>query len=165
MRRCVPDYVGCQCHVLLGIQYAAHFPRLVHSLESGLGIYEVKLQPHSRRYTAALAGPHHSFNTLADKIGNVAYLLKKFKEGISYWRTNGAPAPRCMYLSNEETNLSQVVSLTELSTCANDDLDAMTSHPNLIFCCTHGALTEEIDAPLAPITPNNTNVTFHPCAP
>ena len=164
-RLCVPDYVGGQCHVLLGIQYAAHFPRLVHSLESGLGIYEVKLQPHSRRYTAALAGPHHSFNTLADKIGNVAYLLKKFKEGISYWRTNGAPAPRCMYLSNEETNLSQVVSLTELSTCANDDLDAMTSHPNLIFCCTHGALTEETDASLAPITPNNTNVKFHPCAP
>ena len=46
---CVPDYIGGECHILLGIQYAAHFPRLVHSLESGLGIYEVKLKPHSSR--------------------------------------------------------------------------------------------------------------------
>merc|ERR1711867_45365 len=37
----VPKYVGGECHVLLGIQYASHFPRLVHSLENGLGIYEV----------------------------------------------------------------------------------------------------------------------------
>ena len=46
----VPNFVGGECHVLLGIQYVAHFPRLVHSLESGLGIYEVKLQPASLYY-------------------------------------------------------------------------------------------------------------------
>ena len=44
---CVPDHVGGECHVLLGIQYAAHFPRLVYTLETGLGIYEVRLQPSS----------------------------------------------------------------------------------------------------------------------
>ena len=34
----VPKQVGGQINVLLGIQYVAHFPKLVHSLESGLGI-------------------------------------------------------------------------------------------------------------------------------
>ena len=36
---CIPDYDDGECHILLGIQYPAHFPRFVHSLESGLGIY------------------------------------------------------------------------------------------------------------------------------
>jgi hypothetical protein len=72
----VPAHIGGECHVLLGIQYLAHFPRLVHSLKSGLGIYEVKLQPHS----TAIYGPHHSFNILADKLVNT--------EVINYKRTN-----------------------------------------------------------------------------
>ena len=44
-----PAMVGGHVDILLGIQYAAHFPRLVHSLslDSGLSIYEVKLTPSS----------------------------------------------------------------------------------------------------------------------
>ena len=83
---CVPDSVGGESNILLGIQYNAFFPRLVHSLETGLAIYEVKLQPHHTEYTAALAGPHHSFNFLALKVGNVSFLLQKFKAGIDFWK-------------------------------------------------------------------------------
>ena len=41
----VPDSVGGEVHILLGIQYVAHFPKHIHSLESGLGIYELRLTP------------------------------------------------------------------------------------------------------------------------
>jgi hypothetical protein len=58
----VPDTVGGEVHILLGIQYTAHFPRLVHSLESGLSIYEVRLTLSSPHVMAAIAGHHHSFN-------------------------------------------------------------------------------------------------------
>jgi hypothetical protein len=60
----VPAKVGGHVDILLGIQYASHFPTLVHSLESGLSIYKVKLTPSSSEYTAAIAGPHHSFNLI-----------------------------------------------------------------------------------------------------
>ena len=53
----VPKQVGGHIDVLLGIQYAAHFPKLVHSLESGLGIYEVRLLAGDPHITAAIAGP------------------------------------------------------------------------------------------------------------
>ena len=102
---CIPDYDGGECHILLGIQYPAHFPRFVHSLESGLGIYEVKLKPSSPRCTAALAGPHHTFNMLAGKVGNVSYLLKKFNDGLSYWKSFGAPSPKSIGMSEEELSL------------------------------------------------------------
>ena len=55
----VPKMVGGQVDILLGIQYLSHFPKLVHSLDSGLGIYEVRLSPSSPCITAAISGPHH----------------------------------------------------------------------------------------------------------
>ena len=111
----VPKYVGGECHILLGIQYASHFPRLVHSLENGLGIYEVKLQPHSSQFTAAIAGPHHSFNFLTGKVGNVAHLLQKFTEGINYWKASGPPAPKSLSLTPEEFERAISMGRSELA--------------------------------------------------
>ena len=119
----VPKYVGGECHVLLGIQYASHFPRLVHSLENGLGIYEVKLQPHSSQFTAAIAGPHHSFNFLTGKVGNVAHLLQKFTEGINYWKTSGPPAPKSLSLTPEEYDRAISMGRSELSSYGVPDTD------------------------------------------
>ena len=119
----VPDYVGGECHILLGIQYQAHFPRLVHSLESGLGIYAVKLQPSSPYCTAAIAGPHHSFNLLSGKVGNVSYLLQKFKEGIDYWKQFGAPAPKSLAMSEEELKLAHSINKMDIANITNLDID------------------------------------------
>ena len=47
---CVPKAVGGQVDILLCIQYLSHFPKLVHSLESGLGIYEVRLPASSPQH-------------------------------------------------------------------------------------------------------------------
>ena len=92
-------------------------------LENGLGIYMVKLQVSSTKCTAALAGPHHSFNFLAGKVGNVSYLLKKFKDGIEYWRTSGPPAPKSIGLSDEELALAAFVNKAEVANYGIADLE------------------------------------------
>ena len=155
---CVPDYVGGECHILLGIQYAAHFPRLVHSLESGLGIYEVKLKPHSSRFTAALAGPHKSFTFLAEKVGNVSFLLKKFTEGISYWKSCGAPAPKGIALTQEELKMAKMLNIGEVASCTNEDVDQLIEDDameNLSLCCSHATLMPMPVTPTTSSTPRN----------
>ena len=135
---CVPDHVGGECHVLLGIQYAAHFPRLVYTLETGLGIYEVRLQPSSPHCTAALAGPHSSFNLLAGKVGNVAFLLQKFNEGLSYWKSFGAPAPKSLPLSHDEYDMAFQMNRQELKgydACFEEESAVTGSY----ICLTHAA--------------------------
>ena len=81
----VPAQVGGHIDVLLGIQYAAHFPKLVHSLESGLAIYEVRLPAGDPLITAAIAGPHHSFNTMLEKVGDTSSMQAAFTQGLAQW--------------------------------------------------------------------------------
>ena len=40
----VPEKAGGSVEILLGIQYASLFPKLVHMLPCGLGIYELELE-------------------------------------------------------------------------------------------------------------------------
>ena len=75
--------------MLLGIQYSAHFPKLVHSLDSGLAIYEVRLLAGDPLVTAAIAGPHHSFNMMLEKIGDTGATLAAFTQGLDHSQTRG----------------------------------------------------------------------------
>ena len=106
-------------NVLLGIQYAAHFPRLVHQLESGLGIYEVKLQPSSQNFTAAIAGPHHSFDLIMGHVGDMVTMLTSFTHGMDQWKTQGPPPPRSIcysdFLSPEEIQSAYTQRQAELT--------------------------------------------------
>jgi hypothetical protein len=86
-----PSMVGGQVDILLGIQYLAHFPRLVHSLDNGLSIFEVRLTPSSPEVTAAIAGPHHSFNLILEQVGTRG-MLSAFKRGVGQWNTSGPPS-------------------------------------------------------------------------
>ena len=72
----VPLQVGGHVDVLLGSQNSAHFPKLVHSLENGLGIYDIRLLASDPHITAAIAGPHPSFHALKKKIWNTGAKLK-----------------------------------------------------------------------------------------
>ena len=74
----VPKQVGGHVDVLLGIQYSAHFPKRVHSLDSRLAIYEVRLLAGDPLIRAAIAGPHHSFNMMLEEIGDTGAMLAAF---------------------------------------------------------------------------------------
>ena len=85
----LPDSVGRVVNVLLGIQYAAHYPRLVHQLEGGITIYEVKLEPGSNEFTAAIAGPHHSFELILNHMGDMVTMLTSFTNSLVHWKHHG----------------------------------------------------------------------------
>jgi hypothetical protein len=86
-----PGKVGGQIDILLGIQYLSHFPKLVHTLDNGLSIFEVQLTPSSPEVTAAIAGPHHSFNLILDHVGYVVTMITAFKRGLDRWNAHGPP--------------------------------------------------------------------------
>jgi hypothetical protein len=73
-----PGMVGGQIDILLGIQYLSHFPKLVHSLDNGLSIFEVQLTPSSPEVTAAIAGPHHFFNLILEQVGDMVTMITAF---------------------------------------------------------------------------------------
>ena len=86
----LPDEVGGEVDVLLGIKYNALFPELLHMLPTGLAVYKVRVKSFKNMYTAVLAGPHTSFDVLRKRVGNTAYLLRQFEEGLQNWRSLGA---------------------------------------------------------------------------
>ena len=98
-----PDTVGGQVDILLGVQYLAHFPTLVHSLDSGLSIYKVRLTPSSPGVTAAIAGPHHSFNLILEQVGDMVTMLAAFRRGIDHWNTSGPPPIPHLPLAEQHT--------------------------------------------------------------
>ena len=93
--------------MLLGIQYAAHFPKLVHSLESGL----VAGDPH---IIAAIAGPHHWFNMMLDKAGDAGAMLTAFTQGLDQWRLSGPPPIKSMYFNAKYMELAATLNLAEI---------------------------------------------------
>ena len=139
----VPPSVGGVVNVLLGIQYNAHFPRLVHQLESGLGIYEVKLSPGSENYTAAIAGPHHSFDLIMDHVGGALTMLASFRQGLDRWTTEGPPPIKSIcysdFLSYDELQASYAQRKAELTSIADlrDWEDITENCPMAQLCPTH----------------------------
>ena len=94
----VPLQVGGHIDVLLGSQNSAHFPKLVHSLENGLCINEIRLLASDPHITAALAGPHRSFHALRKKIGNTGPTLATFTKGLDHCKLFGPPPIKSMHL-------------------------------------------------------------------
>ena len=60
-------------------------------LPNGLGIYTLKIKSFGNKFNAVIAGPHSSFDRLLEKVGNAAYLLKLFADGLDSYRSLGAP--------------------------------------------------------------------------
>jgi len=42
---------------------------------------------------------------LAGKVGNVSYLLKKFNDGLSYWKSFAAPSPESIGMNEKELSM------------------------------------------------------------
>ena len=128
----VPNTVGGKVDILMGIQYSCHHPRLVHQLESGLAIYELRLIADSPAITAAIAGPHHSFNMMLEKVGDVGTMLAAFAEGMTHWRDHGPPAPQFLPLTLKVSSNSEMRGIKSSS-----DYDKITNLTNTMTCARH----------------------------
>ena len=117
-------------NVLLGIQHSAHFPKLVHSLESGLGIYEVRLLAGDPHVTAAIAGPHHSFNMMLEKIGDTGAMLSAFTQGLDHWKLFGPPPIKSMYPDTRDLELATALNLSEIR--CPDDISEFNNYSTVV---------------------------------
>ena len=103
LQKCsVPPSVGGHVDVLGGIKYNSSFPELVHMLDCGLGIYRCKLASFDKRWNALIGGSHESFDSLAQRSGNVGNLLANFVDGLKAFRASGPPRLSSCPLTLEE---------------------------------------------------------------
>ena len=72
--KCQP-VVGGECDALIGILHLSIFPEAVHSLDSGLTIYKLKITPHDKKYNAVIGGPHESFQFMAQEFGGMGIVF------------------------------------------------------------------------------------------
>ena len=82
----------------------------MHSLESGLGIYEIRLLAGDPHITAAIAGPHPSFNKMLGRVGN---MLATFTQVLDHWKLFGPPPIKSMYLNTRDLELATAPNLAE----------------------------------------------------
>ena len=150
----VPKTVGGKVDVLLGIQYSCHHPKLVHQLESGLAIYELRLIADSPVITAAIAGPHHSFNMMLQKVGDVGTMLAAFADGMSHWRHHGPPPPQSLPLTSEEMELAVAFNKSEMKGIRNSsDYDDDTDLTPSTTCATSLSPIRSTRVPINPPAP------------
>ena len=98
--------------MLLGIEYAAHFLRLVHSLDSSLAIYELSLVARDPLITAAIAGPHHSF-----------IMLAAFTQGLDQLRP---PPIKSIYLDMKDVKSAAALNLAEIEDLTTSPTSTMS---------------------------------------
>ena len=104
---CVPSIVGGTVDVLIGIQYNSIFPQPVHRLPNGLEIFKCILTSHDSSINATIAGPHYSFEVLADNHGGAASVLALFLDGLEKFKKWGPPSLKTSPMSLEEIEFAQ----------------------------------------------------------
>ena len=78
----IPEKVGGEADVLLGIMYDSCHPVRVHTLPSGLFIAKLVLASPGNQWTGVIGGPHKSFEALAQQAGDVSKLIVHFVDGL-----------------------------------------------------------------------------------
>ena len=116
----VPDTIGGEADVLLGILYESLHPQHVHTLPSGLFIAKLKLASHRNLWTGVIGGPHKSFETLADQVGDVSRLMAHFVDGLKNFHSLGAPKLRGPVMDYDDVRFAKSLNLTELEDIARD---------------------------------------------
>ena len=103
----VPSVVGGSVDVLIGIQYNSIFPQPIHRLPNGLEIYRCILTSHDSSINATIAGPHSSFEILADHHGGAASVLALFLDGLEKFKKWGPPSLKTSPMCVEEIEFAK----------------------------------------------------------
>ena len=81
----VPDFVGSQVHMILGISYQKHYPEHIHTMPNGLTIFKSKFRPTAQGALACIGGPVEALSFLCDSAGTestmtyLSYLVQNMK--------------------------------------------------------------------------------------
>ena len=110
----LPDMVGGEPDILLGILYESCHPTVVHTLPSGLFVAKLKLASNGNQYTGCIGGPHKSFASLAHKCGDTVRLLACFVEGLQDFKKFGPPKIKGPLMSLSEIEFAEEMSRVEV---------------------------------------------------
>ena len=102
--KCCP-VLGGRVQILIGIKYNSIFPILVHSLPNGLTIYRLQTSSHSKHFTAAIGGPHESFNqTMPDNanLSGFTHLFVNLRERMNDFRMLETSTLSCSVMTMKE---------------------------------------------------------------
>ena len=138
LQRCqVPQLAGGSVDMLLGSKYLSIFPKEVHSLPSGLTIYQSQLASHGGEFDSCIGGPHSSFTVLAGLAGGTSQLLACFIDSLQVYRQSGPPRITSIALTEDEVKLAMEYNATEMveshilsSAHELDDVEAVESVVN-----------------------------------
>ena len=83
---------GGQVDILLGLMYKAIFPRHVHSLPSGLTIYELQVASHNSQVNSVIGGPHESFECIAQQVGGASLVFAHLMQRLESYKDFGPPS-------------------------------------------------------------------------
>ena len=149
----VPTVAGGSVDILLGIQYSSLFPKLIHMLPCGLGIYELELEAPGGGFNACIAGPHETLAALSLKAGGSRNLFTHFMQGLESWRSIAGAAPLLSKLppTEEEMMFNQQLNLwdddtglikalcSEKNSCEDENL--FVADPS---SCVHVSIDEKL---------------------
>ena len=79
----LPDKVGGETDIMIGIKYLKYFPKEIHKLPDGLTIYEAMFR-NSDGSRGVVAGPHQSFSNDWEQMGECAYSYEVMPEVTQY---------------------------------------------------------------------------------
>ena len=81
-------YVTGEVDILLGIKHLRIFPKLVHSLSSGLSIFKMVLKPASKSALFCLGGPFECLKSLQAMFHDIGpeSMLDHINKGLEQWR-------------------------------------------------------------------------------
>ena len=96
------DYIGGMVDILLGVAYNNIFPTALHTLESGLTIYKLKIASHDKTFTATLGGSHESFGMMANFCGNLPAFLTQLQAKVDNYNKFGPPRLSAGIVSAED---------------------------------------------------------------
>ena len=103
----IPEFVGGDPDVLMGIFYESCHPIKVHTLPSGLFIGKLQLASHENKYTGVIGGPHASFRVLAEQAGGAANLMCTFVDGLKQYKNMGAPKIQAPLMTHEDIHFAK----------------------------------------------------------
>ena len=83
---------GGQVDILLGQMYNAIFPIHVHSLPSGLTIYELQVASHDSQVNSVIGGPHESFEYIAQQVGGASLVFAHLMQSLEAYKDFGPPS-------------------------------------------------------------------------
>ena len=103
----VEPIIGGDVDILTGIMYSSIFPVSIHSLPSGLAIYELILTPHDQKFNSVIGGPHESFQYLAEQTGSMNIVFSNLLRQLENYKEFGPPKLSNSIMSLEDLEFAQ----------------------------------------------------------